>query len=98
MMDEAIKQEIGALGRKAHALAETAYRNHAATRGDPDWAAKQRILLADMSLHLLKTAIDDGELSTDELKRNLYAILTIAEQFCPGEGLKHSADKLYANA
>ena len=95
-MDEASKKEIVMLGRKAHALTESAYRQHAAVRDEPGWSDKQRILLADMALHLLQTALRDGAMPADELKRNLYAILTIAEQFVPGCGLKASADRLHA--
>ena len=94
-MDEAIRNEIVALGRKAHDLTEAAYRQHASTRGGPGWADKQRILLADMALHLLQTALRDGDLPEDELKRNLYAILTVSDQFMPGYGLKASADQLH---
>lgn len=96
MMDEAIRNEIVALGRKAHDLTESAYRQHASTRGDAGWADKQRILLADMALHLLQTALRDGALSADEIKRNLYAILTVSDQFLPGCELKASADQLHA--
>ncbi|MBC7685346.1 MAG: hypothetical protein H7176_08970 [Bdellovibrionales bacterium] len=94
-MDEEIKQEIVALGRKAHDLTESAYRLHAATRGAPGWPEKQRILLADMALHLLQTALRDGPLSADELARNLYAILNVSDQLMPEHGLKASADQLY---
>ena len=97
MMDEAIKNEIIALGRTAHDLTESAYRKHGATRGEAGWPEKQRILLADMALHLLQTALRDGELSAAELKRNLYAILTVSDQFIPACGLKASADQLHAN-
>lgn len=93
-MDEAIRNEIAALADKAHALTESAYRQHPARRGDTEWADKQRILLADMALHLLQTALADGEMSPDALKRNLYAILTVADRFVPGQGLKASADRL----
>lgn len=94
MMDEAIRNEIVVLGRKAHDLTESAYQKHASTRGDSGWTEKQRILLADMALHLLQTALREGELSTDELKRNLYSILTVSHQFIPDSGLKESADQL----
>lgn len=94
-MEEAIRKEILDLGRKAHDLTESAYRSEAATRGEPGWAEKQRILLADMALHLLRTALADGDLSPDELKRNLYAILTVSDQFAPADGLKAIADRLY---
>ncbi|NHZ90979.1 hypothetical protein F2P45_18420 [Massilia sp. CCM 8733] len=95
-MDEAAKKDIVALGRKAHDLTESAYRSHTATRGDSAWADKQRILLADMALHLLQTSLKDGDLSAAELKRNLYAILTISDQFIPDDGLKAIAERLYA--
>lgn len=94
-MDIAVKHDIVEAGRKAHDLIESAYWQHSAQRGDSeDWAEKQRLLLADMSLHLLQTALRDGELSTDALKRNLYAILTISDQFIPDHGLKALASRL----
>jgi hypothetical protein len=93
-MDAAIKNEIVMLGRKAHDLTESAYRQHAATRGEPGWTDKQRILLADMALHLLQTALRDGALSGPDLKQNLYAILTISDQFIPDSGLKAHAEQL----
>ena len=93
-MDEAIRNEIVVLGRKAHDLTESAYRKHASTRGESGWTEKQRLLLADMALHLLHTALRDGELSVDELKRNLYSILTVSDQLIPDYGLKASADQL----
>ena len=96
MMDEAIRAEIVAIGGKAHELTEAAYRQHPATRGDPAWPEKQRILLADMALHLLQTSLREGELAPEELKRNLYAILTIADQFLPAADLKAVADRLLA--
>ena len=94
MMDEAIRNEIVALGRKAHELTDSACRQHPSTRGDADWLDKQRLLLADMALHLLHTALSDDELSTADLKRNLYAILTLSHQFIPGSELKAVADTL----
>jgi hypothetical protein len=93
-MDPTIKNEIVMLGRKAHELTESAYRRHPAARGEPGWTDKQRILLADMALHLLQTALRDGALSAPELKQNLYAILTISDQFIPDSGLKGQADQL----
>jgi hypothetical protein len=93
-MDDAIKHEIVMLGHKAHDLTEAAYRDHAATRGEPGWTDKQRILLADMALHLLQTALKDGELSASALKQNLYAIMTISDQFIPDSGLKVHAEQL----
>ncbi len=93
-MDSASRTTVLALARQAHDVTEQAYRQNGAVRGQEGWDEKQRILLADMSLHLLQTALRDDDMSTDMLKRNLYAILTISEQFLPGMGLKAVADSL----
>ena len=55
---------------------------------------KQRVLLADMALHLLQTS-RDGEISEEGLKRNLFSILTVSDQFIQGHDLKAVADGLY---
>ena len=91
-----VRDEIVSFGRKAHDLTESAYRQHRATRADAEWQDKQRILLADMALHLLQTSLREGALPPEELKRNLYAILTIADQFLPAAELKAVADRLLA--
>lgn len=96
-MNDDIRQDILAMGQRAHSLTETAYQQHPATKNDPDWLSKQGILLADMSLHLLQTALHQETVSSEELKRNLYSILTISEQFLPEHGLKECADRLYQN-
>lgn len=96
-MDALVKKEILAMSRTAHGLTESAYQADATKQGDPGWAEKQRLLLADMALHLLQTSLRDGVLSEDDLKRNLYSILTISEQFIPGHGLKAVADGFYSN-
>lgn len=97
-----IKQEILTMSRVAHEMTERAYQQHSAVRGEPAWADKQRILLADMALHLLQTALHDGARSEAQsepqfeahLKRNLYAILTISDQFVADQDLKAAADAL----
>lgn len=93
-MDELVRNEILGLARAAHDLTESAYQGDPSKRGDPGWHEKQRILLADMALHLLQTALRGGEISDENLKRNLFSILTISDQFLPGQGLKDVADKL----
>ena len=95
-MNESTRREIAVLGQQAHALTETAYRQHGATRHTAAWPEKQRILLADMALHLLQTSLREGDLDPGELKRNLYAILTIADQFLPAHDLKETANGLLA--
>jgi hypothetical protein len=94
-MDESIRAEILAQSRIAHGHTEAAYRDDPRKRGDAGWTEKQRILLADMALHLLQTSLREGNLSTEDLKRNLYAILTISDELVPGHDLKGVADGLY---
>lgn len=93
-MDANTKHEILALAKAAHDLTESSYQSDPATRGDAGWPEKQRVLLADMALHLLQTALKEGELSQEGLKRNLYAILTIADQYLPEHELKKTAESL----
>ncbi len=93
-MDEAIRQEILAMSRAAHSLTEESYQQTPSTRGDAGWNEKQRILLADMALHLLQTALKEGDLSEEGLKRNLFSILTISDQFVPDHDLKAFAETL----
>ncbi|MBP7416155.1 MAG: hypothetical protein KA831_05845 [Pyrinomonadaceae bacterium] len=96
-MDEAIRQEILALSRTAHSLTEASYQQDPSTRGDAGWNEKQRILLADMALHLLQTSLNEGDLSEEGLKRNLFSILTISDQFIHDHDLKTVADELYSS-
>jgi hypothetical protein len=96
-MDEPLKKEVLAISRTAHDLIEVAYQQNLAKRGDAGWREKQRLLLADMALHLLQTSLKDGDLSEDDLKRNLFSILTISDQFIHGYDLKTVADALYAS-
>ena len=96
-MDEAIRQEILAMSRTAHSLTEESYQQDPSTRGDSGWYEKQRVLLADMALHLLQTALKEGEISEEGLKRNLFSILTIPDQFVRDHDLKTFADELYSS-
>jgi hypothetical protein len=96
-IDEAVRKEILLMSKTAHAMTESAYQQDPAVRGDAGWAEKQRILLADMALHLLQTSLRDGELSEEGLKKNLFSILTIADQFLDGHDLKSLAGELYAS-
>ena len=80
-----------------HSQVETSYLNNPANKGDTEWLEKQRILLADMALHLLQTAIKPGDIELDRLRDNMNAILTIADQFLPSADLKKVTEKLYDN-
>jgi hypothetical protein len=96
MMEELVRKEILSMGRAAHDLTELSYQQDLSKRGDTGWAEKQRILLADMALHLLQTSLKDGDLSVDDLKRNLFSILTISDQFIHDCDLKTFAEELYS--
>lgn len=78
-----------------HSLVEDSYLNNPATKGGEEWLEKQRILLADMAIHLLQTAMKPGSIELDKLKNNLHSILTITDQFLPHSGLKEATVKLY---
>jgi glyoxylase I family protein len=93
--DAGSRKTILALGRTAHDLTESAYQQDRASHGEPGWEGKQRLLLADMALHLLQTSLKDGELSLEGLRRNLFSILTISDQFIEDVDLKAVAEELY---
>ena len=80
-----------------HSQVETSYLNNPAKKGDVEWSEKQRMLLADMALHLLQTSIKPGEIKLERLRDNLNAILTITDQFLPKADLKKATEKLYEN-
>jgi len=81
-----------------HSQVESAYLEHPAGKGDDAWHDKQRLLLADMALHLLQTAVRPGDLALDKLQNNLHAILTICDQFLPQAGLKQATDRIYTGS
>ena len=96
-MNREQKLEILDTSWELHSLVETSYLNNPANKGDTEWLEKQRMLLADMALHLLQTAIKPGEIELDRLSDNMNAILTIADQFLPNAHLKKATEKLYDN-
>ncbi|MGX5172526.1 hypothetical protein ACUR5C_00700 [Aliikangiella sp. IMCC44653] len=78
-----------------HNQIETSYLSHKSAKGDNDWLEKQRLLLADMAIHLLQTALQPEKLELDKLKNNLHAILTISDQFLPHAKLIQATEKIY---
>lgn len=96
-MNDDQRRELARAGWAIHGAVEEAYLRHPATRGDPDaWQDKQRLLLADMAIHLLQTAIRPGGIELEQLKNNLHAILTISDGFLPHAELKMATEKLYS--
>ncbi|MCK0189152.1 hypothetical protein [Arenibacter sp. F20364] len=96
-MNEDEKLKILKLSWELHNQVETSYLNNPANKDDKEWLEKQRMLLADMALHLLQTSIKPGEIKLDRLRDNLHAILTITDQFLPNANLKKATEKLYDN-
>ncbi|SNR83698.1 hypothetical protein [Lutibacter flavus] len=89
------RQKIIDTSWELHSKVETSYLNHPAKQEDEAWLDKQRLLLADMSIHLLQTSIKPGEIKLNRLRDNLHAILTITDQFLPLADLKKATEKLY---
>lgn len=95
-MDDLKRNELVRMGWDIHAAVEDGYLRHPATRQEPEaWRERQRLLLADMAIHLLQTAIKPGDIQLEKLTDNLHAILTIADRFLPHAELKRATDKLY---
>jgi hypothetical protein len=99
-MDELTRAGIIESGWQIHAVVEEAALRHRAVKGEgepsPEWRDRQRLLLADMAIHLLQTALKPGEIELDKLRNNLHAIMTISDGFLPHAGLKQATDKIYA--
>lgn len=97
-MDESKRNELIRIGWEIHRAVEESYRLDPSTsRGEngDEWLEKQRLLLADMAIHLLQTALQPGTIGVDALKNNLHAILTVSDQFLPLAGLKKATEKIY---
>lgn len=95
-MDDATRAGIVATGWRIHDAVEDSLLRHPATKGSADWPDKQRLLLADMAIHLLQTALAPGDIRLDKLRNNLHAILTVSDGFLPQAGLREATTKLYA--
>lgn len=93
-MTQTTAHEILALAKKAHDLTESAYQRDDSAIGEGGWNRKQRFLLADMAIHLLQTALRDGDLDTARLRTNLYSVLTVSAQIIPDDHLKHIAESI----
>ena len=82
---------------KAHNWVEKAYLLNPAVPGSEEWLNKRRLLLADLSLHLTDECVKEG-LDIEKIKRYLYSILIIADDFAPEAGLKETAQNLLPEA
>jgi hypothetical protein len=89
-MDEAKRAAIVKAGWEIHRVVEESIFGAAA---DP--LERRRLLLADMAIHLLQTAIRPGDIEMDKLRNNLHAILTLSDPLLPDAGLKDATEHLY---
>lgn len=94
-MNIEVRQQIIHTSWELHSLVESAYHQNPAKKGEEGWLEKQRILLADMALHLLQTSLKPDEIEMEKLRNNLHAILTISDQFLPQAELRKAAEKIY---
>jgi len=93
-MNDDEKKKIIDESWQLHNTIEQAYLAFDSSAKDEQWPEKQRLLLADMALHLLQTALMPDDLTTEKLRNNLYAILTISELYLPDAELDHAKEKL----
>ena len=94
-MDKQQRQEILTLSWSMHDQVEQAVLRHPAAENDATFPEKQRLLLADMALHLLQTALKPGQLEDDRLINNLNGILSLSDDFIPHTDLRAIADTLF---
>lgn len=94
-MDHNEREEVIKTSWEIHNLVEASYRANLTITGEPEWLEKQRMLLADMALHLLQTAMKPGDIELEKLKNNMHAILTIADQFLPDAEFKKATENIY---
>jgi hypothetical protein len=101
-MDDLTRAGVIETGWEMHRVVEESLLRHTATKGTgspaAEWLDKQRLLLADMAIHLLQTALKPGDIELDKLRNNLHAILTISDQFLPQADLKNATGKIYMDA
>lgn len=95
-MIDAPRAEILETGWRIDDAVEVSLLRHPATWGSEDWQEKQRLLLADMAIHLLQTALAPGDIRYDKLRNSLHAILTVSDDFLSHAGLREATGRLYA--
>jgi hypothetical protein len=90
IVNDAERAGIIKAGWEIHGVVEEAAFNAAV---DP--LERRRLLLADMAIHLLQTAIKPGDIELDKLRNHLHAILTLSDPLLPDAGLKDATEHLY---
>lgn len=87
------RAEVLQLAAEAHAKVEKALIKNGAKKGDAEWLDKRRLLLADLSLHMVQASVQE-QMDIGMMKRYLYSILTICADFMPEAHLKETANGL----
>ncbi|MBC5993316.1 hypothetical protein [Pontibacter cellulosilyticus] len=88
------KNQILQLCKEAHALSEQCYLEHSATKGSSEWFDKRKFLLADVSLHMVQAALQNERADVELIRRYLFSLLTICDEFIPEANLSSTANKL----
>lgn len=79
MLDNEQKQQLIDLTWQIHERVEQSYLEDKSVKGSEGWQNKRRLLLADMAIHLLQTALKPEALDEQRLQQNLYSVLTVAD-------------------
>lgn len=76
------------LVREAHSLTEDA------AVSATSYQERRKLVLADLSLHLVQAALRHPQPDPTELKRYLFSVLTVCDGFVPDHDLKAMAEAL----
>ena len=79
MLADKQKLQLVDLSWQIHEQVEQGYLNDKRVKGDDGWQEKRRLLLADMAIHLLQTALNPAPIDQQKLHHNLYSVLTVAD-------------------
>ncbi|WP_247235026.1 hypothetical protein [Telluribacter sp. SYSU D00476] len=88
------KKQILEHCQEAHALTEQCYLEQQAIKGSPEWLEKRKYLLADLSIHMVQAALQQDKADPALIRRSLYSLLMICEDFIPDAELLPMAQKL----
>ncbi|MCB2378559.1 hypothetical protein LGH70_13245 [Hymenobacter sp. BT635] len=86
----AMTEQILHLAHQAHALTEQA------AAAETDIWERKKLVLADLSLHLVQAALRHPRPDARELQRYLFSVLTVADGFMDTPDLKPMAETLLA--
>ncbi|PSR54317.1 hypothetical protein AHMF7605_12715 [Adhaeribacter arboris] len=90
-MEAPEKKEVLAFVNKAHSLVE---KTIFASPNSQRLSRMVEQTAADLSLHLVQASVAGEQMKPDLLKRYLYSILTIAQDFLPEIDLNRTAEQL----